>query len=88
MAEYGIIAVIIYFTIFFLCWIGSWAAIERGVDLAELPAETLHGFHPALGEAARAVLTLESSLAARRSAGGTAPERVREAIAAHRARLG
>ena len=63
-------------------------AIERGVDLAELPAETLHGFHPALGEAARAVLTLESSLAARRSAGGTAPERVREAIAAHRARLG
>jgi hypothetical protein len=36
MAEYGIIAVIIYFTIFFLCWIGSWAAIERGVDLAAL----------------------------------------------------
>lgn len=36
MAEYGVIAVIIYFTIFFLCLIGSWAAIERGVDLAAL----------------------------------------------------
>ena len=36
MAEYGVIAVIIYFSIFFLCWIGAWAAIERGVDLAAL----------------------------------------------------
>jgi hypothetical protein len=36
MAEYGVIAVIIYFAIFFLTWIGSWAAIERGVDLAAL----------------------------------------------------
>ena len=36
MAEYGVIAVVIYFTIFFLCWIGAWAAIERGVDLAAL----------------------------------------------------
>jgi len=36
MAEYGVIAVGIYFTIFFLCLIGSWAAIERGVDLAAL----------------------------------------------------
>jgi hypothetical protein len=38
MTEYGVIAVIIYFAIFFLCWIGSWAAIERGVDLAALAA--------------------------------------------------
>ena len=36
MAEYGVIAVVIYFSIFFLCWIGAWAAIERGVDLAAL----------------------------------------------------
>ena len=38
MAEYGVIAVTVYFAIFFLCWIGSWAAIERGVDLASLAA--------------------------------------------------
>ena len=36
MAEYGAIAVVVYFTIFFLFWIGSWAAIERGVNLAAL----------------------------------------------------
>jgi hypothetical protein len=36
MTEYGVIAIIVYFSIFFLCWIGSWAAIERGVDLAAL----------------------------------------------------
>ena len=36
MAEYGVIAVIIYFSIFFLTWVGAWAAIERGVDLAAL----------------------------------------------------
>ena len=36
MAEYGTIAVIIYFAIFFLTWFGAWAAIERGVDLAAL----------------------------------------------------
>jgi len=36
MTEYGVVAVIVYFGIFFLCLIGSWAAIERGVDLAAL----------------------------------------------------
>jgi hypothetical protein len=36
LAEYGTIAVIVYFTIFFATWIGSWAAIQRGVDLAAL----------------------------------------------------
>jgi hypothetical protein len=36
MTEYGVVAVIVYFAIFFLCLIGSWAAIERGVDLAAL----------------------------------------------------
>jgi hypothetical protein len=38
MAEYGVIAVIVYFTIFFATWIGAWAAIQRGVDLAALAA--------------------------------------------------
>jgi hypothetical protein len=36
MAEYGTIAVITYFAIFFLTWFGAWAAIGRGVDLAAL----------------------------------------------------
>jgi hypothetical protein len=36
LAEYGVIAVIVYFTIFFGVWIGAWAAIQRGVDLAAL----------------------------------------------------
>ena len=36
MAEYGVIAVIIYFSIFFLCWTASWVAIRQGVDLAAL----------------------------------------------------
>lgn len=36
LAEYGVIAVIVYFTIFFGVWIGAWAAIRRGVDLAAL----------------------------------------------------
>jgi hypothetical protein len=35
-AEYGIVAVIVYFTIFFGVWIAAWAAIQRGVDLRAL----------------------------------------------------
>jgi hypothetical protein len=35
-AEYGVVAVIVYFTIFFATWIGAWAAIQRGVNLAAL----------------------------------------------------
>jgi len=63
-------------------------AIERGVDLADLPLETLRGLHGSLGADARAVLTLEGSLAARDVVGGTAPTRVRDQIAAARVRLG
>jgi hypothetical protein len=37
-AEYGTIAVIVYFTIFFGVWVGAWAAIQRGVDLRALAA--------------------------------------------------
>jgi hypothetical protein len=36
LAEYGVIAVVVYFTIFFATWIGAWAAIQQGVDLAAL----------------------------------------------------
>ena len=38
LAEYGAIAVIVYFTIFFAVWVGAWAAIQRGVDLHALAA--------------------------------------------------
>ena len=63
-------------------------ALNDGVDLSELPAATLQQVHPALGDDARAVLTLQASLAARTSEGGTAPSSVRAQIERHRARLG
>ena len=36
LAEYGTVAVVVYFTIFFGVWVGAWAAIQRGVDLRAL----------------------------------------------------
>ncbi len=62
-------------------------ALQRGVDLAELPAAELRQLHAAIGDDAREALTLRSSMAARASRGGTAPVRVREQIQRHRARL-
>lgn len=38
LAEYGTVAVVVYFTIFFGVWVGAWAAIQRGVDLRALAA--------------------------------------------------
>jgi argininosuccinate lyase len=64
------------------------AAIAEGRDLAELPLETLQGFHASIGEDVFAVLTLRGSLNARNGVGGTAPEQVRAQIARHRGRLG
>jgi argininosuccinate lyase len=63
-------------------------AIERGVDLAELPLEVLQGFHPAIEADVAAVLTLRGSMNARAVAGGTAPSQVRAQIERHHARLG
>jgi argininosuccinate lyase len=63
--------------------------LQRGLDLAELPLDTLKTFHASIGEDVyEAALTLRASLNARQVIGGTAPVRVREQIAAHRARLG
>ena len=62
--------------------------IERGQDLVELPLDTLQQFNAAIDKDVYAVLSLRGSLEARRVQGGTAPERVREQIAAHQARLG
>ena len=62
--------------------------LQRGLDLAELPLDTLKTFHAGIEPDVYAVLSLRGSLEARKVQGGTAPERVREQIALHKARLG
>jgi argininosuccinate lyase len=64
------------------------SAIQLGVDLSQLPLETLQEFDPAIGEDVFEVLTLRGSLNARNVLGGTSPEQVRLQVARHRARLG
>ncbi|HEU4705408.1 MAG TPA: argininosuccinate lyase, partial [Sphingomicrobium sp.] len=61
------------------------AAEARGVGLSELTLEELQAIDPRIGAEALGRLSVEASVAARTSAGGTAPERVIEAIAAARA---
>ncbi|QUM74160.1 argininosuccinate lyase [Sphingopyxis granuli] len=60
---------------------------ELGVELSALPADEAAAIHAAVTPAALAALTVEASVASRASYGGTAPERVREAVAAARAAL-
>ena len=62
------------------------AAEEAGVDLADLPDEALNEALPELDGDVRP--TLEDAVAAPDVHGGTAPERVRDALAAARERLG
>ena len=62
--------------------------LEQGKDLSDLPLDTLKRFHASIGDDVyEAALTLKASLNARKVIGGTAPERVREQIAAHTKRL-
>ena len=63
------------------------AAQSAGVDLSELPLATLQGFHPAIAADVFEVLSLEGSLNARATLGGTAPVQVRVQIARHLDRL-
>ncbi len=63
------------------------AAAERGVDLADLGVDTLRQFSPLVDGDVLAVLEPEGSVASRDHPGGTAPARVRGAIAVHRERL-
>jgi len=63
------------------------AAEEAGVALADLPLETLRSIDPRIDERVYAVLTVDASVASRRSYGGTAPEQVRARIAEARAAL-
>ena len=64
------------------------AAQQQGVDLAELPLETLQAFDPRIeADVYDKALTLEAALNARNTLGGTAPAQVQAQIARHKARL-
>ncbi len=64
------------------------SAQAAGKDLSELPLATLQGFHAAIEADVFECLSLQGSLDARNTVGGTAPERVLQEIALHRHRLG
>ncbi|MGB5606731.1 MAG: argininosuccinate lyase [Gammaproteobacteria bacterium] len=61
--------------------------IENHKDLAEMTLAELQGFSGNITADVFAVLTLQGSVAARNHTGGTAPERVRAAVAAVKQRL-
>ena len=61
------------------------AAEAKGVGLDQLGLNELQSIDQRIGEAALERLSVESSVGSRTSAGGTAPERVIEAVAAARA---
>jgi argininosuccinate lyase len=60
-------------------------AEQLGVELSALPEAEAAAIHPAVTAHVLASLTVEASVASRSSYGGTAPIRVKEAIAAARA---
>jgi argininosuccinate lyase len=62
-------------------------ASERGMDLSDLPLDTLQSFNKGVGEDVYEVLSLRGSLNARNTLGGTAPEQVRLQITKHQSRL-
>ena len=62
-------------------------AEEGGKTLSELTLDELRSVEPRITEDVHGVLTVEASVAGRRSFGGTAPERVREAVKAARERF-
>ncbi|MFO1071698.1 MAG: argininosuccinate lyase [Geminicoccaceae bacterium] len=63
-------------------------AEARGCGLEALSLADLQGLDPRIDAEALAVLSVDSSVASRQSLGGTSPARVREAVAAARARWG
>jgi argininosuccinate lyase len=62
-------------------------AIERGVELNELSLDELQTFSPLIEADVFHSLSLEETLATKSQSGGTAPQRVGEALAAARASL-
>ena len=53
---------------------------DRGIDASELKGEALTAFHPAFAKAPAEGFSIRASIESRASQGGTAPQRVREAI--------
>ena len=64
------------------------SAVDTGRDLSEMSLDELRAFSPLIEADVFEVLTLEGSVAARDHPGGTAPARVRAAIARARERSG
>ena len=62
-------------------------AVDKKVELSDLPLATLQQFAPEISDDVYAVLTLEGSLNSRNHIGGTAPVQVKAAIARARAAL-
>ena len=62
-------------------------AQAQGVDLSELPLATLQKFDSRIAQDVFGPLSLQGSLNARNTLGGTAPAQVRLQIARHRGRL-
>ncbi|HZY20289.1 MAG TPA: argininosuccinate lyase [Ramlibacter sp.] len=63
-------------------------AQEQGVDLSELPLQTLQDFHASIEQDVFDVLSLRGSVEARKVVGGTATQNVREQVRAKLAALG
>jgi argininosuccinate lyase len=63
-------------------------AEARGIDLPDLSLAEMQSVHPGITGEVFGVLGVENSVRSRTSYGGTAPLRVREQIAAWKARLG
>jgi argininosuccinate lyase len=62
-------------------------ASERGMDLSDLPLDTLQSFNKGVEKDVYEVLSLRGSLNARNTLGGTAPSQVKLQIAKHQQRL-
>ena len=63
------------------------AASDRGCDLTDLPLDVLKTFNASIEQDVYDVLTLEGSLQARNTLGGTAPAQVQQQLARHQQRL-
>jgi argininosuccinate lyase len=63
------------------------AASSHNCDLSELPLNILQEFHPSIEKDVYECMSLEGSLNARHTLGGTAPAQVRQQIQRHRQRL-
>lgn len=63
-------------------------AQTQNLDLSELPLSTLQKFNASIQADVFECLSLEGSLNARNTLGGTAPDQVRQQIVRHHARLG